>query len=584
MSERMTIFGINLANFFANARAVNFTPPAQEDRELDNRSPAGEPTRRETIISEIDSGIYLCGICTDPITFGSASRNSLWHCLSCHNVYHFRCVKDYCDSRGPRGWACPSCLAVQLSISHATCWCGKQRHTEQITNYRTNSCADVCGRRGMCLHGMLKSCTLDCHAGPCLYTCADSCPRQPVIAAVTPRALFAVTQRSSSRDPGTELGSLRSYVCLWAIFAVIYVLLGVALCFHVRWKTMPWRYPHYDPDADPEAIVVISIIIWLAIGLPVTMELMFLTGGYLAAVFHLDARGPRSKRKRYGKLGGSILLGVVFGGIGVLPFIWFYAGPKIAWYLQMRDSCNGLDTRIDMDDGQRFQAISITHSHPPRNFYVAAHVVPSTANSTAPFQYYHRLSGATGAIELAVDVDLQRQQWRLLRLSSADTANRWLAYDSKFLSSPTSPGQIPFPRFASFPTPHETLVHRGSFGPAGANMWISGLGSGHEVEIFNMYAFVMQYKQEPFLRVFAGPDTDSRSSAASAKESWHRRSPLWTQRPHALEHMRTAAFGYKRGDLTMCARAVEHPWQYVPLAIIAAHRDQLKEAGLRTKA
>ncbi|PBP18261.1 capsule polysaccharide biosynthesis protein [Diplocarpon rosae] len=465
----MAIFGMNLVNFFSHA---------PEDQELDNRNPAGEPTRRETILSEINRGIVL--------RLSRLSRLGL--------------------SELPR------CAVIHLPRDML-------RHTEQITNYSTNSCADVCGRRGMCLHGRLTSCTLDCHAGPCLYTCADSCSERPLVAAVTPRAPSAVTRPSSSGNPGSELASRRSYVGLWAIYAVLYVLLGIALCFHVRWNTMPWRYPHVGAD------------LWCLGG----------SGRFL--------------------LFGVLIFSGTMGKLMSNP-VRYYAGPKIAWYLQMKDSCNGLDTRIDMDDGQRFQAISITHRHPPRNFYLAEHVVPSTVNSTAPFQYYHRLSGATGAVELAVDVDLQRQQWRLLRLSSADTVNCWLAYDSKFLSSSTSPGQIPFPRFASFATPHETLVHRGSFGSSGAHMWISGLGSGHEVEIFNMYAFVMQYKQEPFLRVFARPDTDARSSPASAPGSWHRRNPMWTQRPHALEHMRTAAFGYRRGDLTMCARAVEHPWHF----------------------
>ncbi|OWP05007.1 hypothetical protein B2J93_577 [Marssonina coronariae] len=569
----MSIIPMDPAHLFSNGRATYSTPPNEEGQELDNRSPPDEPTRAETLMSEINQGVYPCGICTDSIAFGSAYPYGLWHCLHCHNVYHFRCVKDYCDYRGPRrGWACPSCKATQPFISHATCWCGKQCHAEHIADYSTNSCADVCGRLGTCPHGEPKYCTLNCHAGPCSFICSESCQGRAVLDVVVPREPFTFSLPACFERLCNELGPLRAYVCLWTILGVLYALLGVLLCFHIRWNTMPWRYPPLDTNLEKGIIALAGIFVWLVLELFLVVELMSRTVKYLAARLELSAYGRLWHRNRRIEFWGVGVLLVVFAGIWALPAVGFYVGPGIAWHNQMKNSCS-----------RRFQAISTTHSHPPRNFYLADHVVPSTADNTAPFQYFHRLSGATGATGMAVDVDLQNQQWRLLRLNSTDTANSWLAYDSKASPPSTFRGQIPFPTFTSFPTPHETLVHSGSFGPAGANMRISGLGPGHEVEIFNMYAFIMQYKQEPFLRVFSGSeaDADAHSSADRARGQGHERNPTWTHRPHALEHMRTASFGYGRGELTMCARGFEQPWHYVPFAIVAAYRDRLREVRVR---
>lgn len=215
------------------------------------------------------------------------------------------------------------------------------------------------------------------------------------------------------------------------------------------------------------------------------------------------------------------------------------------------------------------------------DFYLATRFEPNFRSNASTFEYFYRLSGSTDRTKnVAIDVDIENRAWRLLKLNDTDVANKWLAYDFRNYDQykPT------------FKPISYTVMEKGTFSDttnANQHMHIHGLG----MSIVNMYLFMDDRVQEPFLQVYdtRGLD-DGRAQALMAKK--------WSSESDGRVIMRTASFGHGRKRLDMCVKESEgyvantkdglpmpHHWvgvddrNLVPFAIVAAFRDWLIKVG-----
>lgn len=107
-----------------------------------------------------------------------------------------------------------------------------------------------------------------------------------------------------------------------------------------------------------------------------------------------------------------------------------------------------------------------------------------------------------------------------------------------------------------------------------------------ELYITNMYDFVSEFEQEPFLRVFNGHDKKNKALLDMISTQWK------GERQDGVV-MRTASFGHGRQRLDMCIQEGEvdgldgrmvsgiNEDLLVPFAIIQAYRLRYGQTGLR---
>ncbi|KAJ5043108.1 uncharacterized protein L3040_004493 [Drepanopeziza brunnea f. sp. 'multigermtubi'] len=588
--------------------------------ELEGRD--GLSVRGAEILNEIRIGSYTCVVCTDPIEFGRGQDYALWSCREgCHTVYHFRCIKDWSTAstahaaeissifyiNPPHQWKCPCCAATPAAINVATCWCGKRDH-DAIAIGSANSCDELCAREGQCTHGHATNCQQKCHPGPCRLRCTIEC-----------RQILSARQSNKFRRFCTRVREKDKKPLAWAyaIFLLIYSGLGVFLHFHIRWNTMPWKYPGFERMTESTVLFILGMFLLLPALALLILGTCMVTFEFLISVFSLtllDNNRP-SGASVAGVLLGALFVCPLFLAIFTVPIVTLFEGPPLAWDYQMKDSCNGFNTRIGMDEtpGTHFTALSLVPDQESRNFYLAERTDPSGTDASQPFRYYHRLSGSTSRFNtMAIDVDLHYHQWRMLSLSDSDQANQWLAYDSRMLDRSGFPSPPPFRK------PSEDLIGAGSFTPTDdthTTLMIPEL----ELAITHMHQFIYKLKMEPFLRVFnvSGMKPFSRvwnTTDHYNPRAWNKKDRMheneWTRRPHPREIMRTASFGRGRSTVTACAREV-HEWRdmrgpgnllydangtvietppppsgvqmyhMVPFAIISAYRERVKETDLR---
>ncbi|PVH76838.1 hypothetical protein DL98DRAFT_591848 [Cadophora sp. DSE1049] len=566
----------------------------EDGQELNDRNASPtQSARSQQIIADITAGTSFCSICTDPVAFGHGAIYNIWQCKECYNVYHYNCAKTWehqsIQNRsfawlGMPAWRCPTCSTPQTAIRGPYCWCGRQEHLLSAIG-SPNACGNVCSKVGTCAHNLNRSCVERCHPGPCKYPCTNECPPGPINPPRTPTAWDRFCGRVSRRSKRT----CRILASLWVGLVMVYGLLGILFHFHIRWWTMPHRYPWFASNyaaTETAVLVVPGFLLLLGIGLMI-ITLGKELGQFLAGALNLNSRN-RSRKKTF----GGILIWAFFAGLFVLIPLGFIGGPEIAWYYQMKSSCNGLTARASMDGilwlrGKNHWVRPATRfvvkelGAPERaydEYYLSARVAPTANISDDRFQYFHRLSYEGYENNYAVDVDIPNHEWRMLELDKEDTTNRWLAYGSR-QNAEVGTFQIK-PILAE---PQATLLRKGNFSAVNSShrsMLIEDL----ELVITDLWGFIDDCNLEPFLRVFNVTDMESFEEIP-----WE-----WTSKPHAKEVMRTASFGHGRQRLDMCIRPAEydatHNWaevteqvakQLVPFAIIAAHRQRAFESNHR---
>lgn len=207
-------------------------------------------------------------------------------------------------------------------------------------------------------------------------------------------------------------------------------------------------------------------------------------------------------------------------------------------------------------------------------YYIASRIEPNGFCGT-PFQFYHRLSGSIAtAPSIAVDIDIENHAWRIMNLSSPDTANEWLAYGSKQSRLHTG-----FPSLPILDSPLAALIRNGTFSKISEDephLHLPEL----EFTMADMYKFMHHCSNEPFVRVFdVSPTSEHGTTSAKAEDVINKE---WTTRPHEREVLRTASFGLGRQRLAVCIRNEQiRTIDLVPFAILSAYRQRVHETDLR---
>lgn len=266
-----------------------------------------------------------CSICMSMI-HAVDNPDSLWACRSCHNVFHFRCAKDWATSSrvasfGSASWKCPQCLAYQNGSPSARCWCGKESYGRNITLGRTaipNACRNECQRRGTCSHDAASICVKDCHPGPCEFLCADTCTGPPS-PPTTPTCLEKMCQRIHVRPKG----SLSLLVASSTFLAVAYTLWGVLFHLHNEWWTKPYKYLGWasSKGTKVDTGIFFGVFFFQFLTIPIVYFMVRSLGSILNTVLNLDSIATKPSRKALTKSFGGLGL-IVFGvGFWSLPII-----------------------------------------------------------------------------------------------------------------------------------------------------------------------------------------------------------------------------------------------------------------------
>ncbi|KAK0099586.1 FKBP12-associated protein [Cadophora gregata] len=597
---------MTLFSYFTRNLSSRFNLNGGNGQELEDRNAgSNQSARSQQIITDITEGNAPCSICTDSVGFGYDTPYNIWHCKVCYNVYHYHCAKawetqnisgGHFSLSGVPTWKCPTCSSLQTAIPGPRCWCGRQEHHLSAAG-RPNACDNVCARAGACAHNTRKRCAERCHPGPCRYPCTNECPQGPIAPPRPPTAWDRFCKRVHERRSGT----LKIMAWGWTVVAIVYGLLGALLHFHIRWHTMPYTYPNFNNLYETFGLLLGLTFVYAPLMGYFLLALFRVTAEFLDSALNLKTASRRLMYKTFVRFFGGILLAAFFGLVLLLPAIGFARGPGIGWYNQMKDSCNGFDTRIVMDRKPGVPATAFAleniHANPDDNYlglFLGTHLKPTPESRNSTFQYYNRLSGMVAGQVFAVDVDIENEVWRFLHLNGSDKVNSWLAHYSKGLYSNGDLRKVP-----KFIFPNETILSKGTFSLPRADkphMEIPQL----DMVIMDMYDFLSNPDIEPFLRVltyrgFEMADAEQMrvEYAIGGKQSSKN---VWTKKPHIQEVMRTAAFGYGRKSLTMCVReyvgyhnmepvAPElpgmQPAELIPFAIISAMRQRYTETGKR---
>lgn len=218
--------------------------------------------------------------------------------------------------RGIPSWKCPTCSAPQTTIRGPMCWCGKQDH--MLCGVESpNACGYVCGKAGKCGHGKDRSCSENCHPGPCQFPCTARCPPGPICPPKPPTVWDRFCRRAHER----KKGSFRLMALGWALIAVIYGLLGVLLLFYIRWKVMPYRYPEVNTYLASAGILMGLLIVVHPVAGFILFGLFRGTDEFLEAALNLRAVGGQRRCKRVIGFVIFLALAAFFGCIWFLPTI-----------------------------------------------------------------------------------------------------------------------------------------------------------------------------------------------------------------------------------------------------------------------
>jgi hypothetical protein len=258
-------------------------------------------------------------------------------------------------------------------------------------------------------------------------------------------------------------------------------------------------------------------------------------------------------------------------------------GADIAWYNQMKNSCRGYNTRVEMwknlgygtQSAYKYNFHSIDWTVEDHTYYLAPTFEPKVDSDDA-YQYYYRFTGnTTNGGYLAVDVDYDNSVWRMLQLNGRDGAATWAAVGH---STESLIGSMPrFPKVDTTPMLNGTII----FTDDKSHLIIPEMSFG----VANLGLSFDHQEVEPFIRVF-------NIANWSEDEAIERMSEPWSNKFDRDVVMRTASFGHGRQRTDMCIREGPFPGEWtqnvdsgvsdyliVPFAVIAATRVRLAETG-----
>ncbi|KAM0174249.1 hypothetical protein ACHAPF_006228 [Botrytis cinerea] len=261
-----------------------------------------------------------------------------------------------------------------------------------------------------------------------------------------------------------------------------------------------------------------------------------------------------------------------------MPAIGILAGPETEWYNQMKDSCQGFETRVEI--GTHFAAStytlrSLNASIENQTFYLAPIITPQFG-SKAPYQYFHRFSGSTANTpNYAIDVDIDHGVWRELHFNGTDELTKWWASGRKKYPSV-------HPIFDNINTNESATKLNGTFITRNGHLWLPDF----DLIIQGLEDSRNHAEIEPFIRVFDTQGLPHSRTEKLLSPKWN-----WNNRRDPSIVMRTASFGHGKQRLDMC---VKENFYYsssgaqqkldgvsdgsiMPLAIIAAFRMRMDE-------
>ncbi|KAF7897952.1 uncharacterized protein EAF01_008918 [Botrytis porri] len=253
-------------------------------------------------------------------------------------------------------------------------------------------------------------------------------------------------------------------------------------------------------------------------------------------------------------------------------------GPDIQWYNQMKDSCHGFNTRVEI--GTRFAAStytlhSLNASIDNQTFYLAPVLAPKFG-SKEPYQYFHRFSGnTTNTANFAIDVDVDNGVWREVHFDGTDELTRWWASGRKQYPSV-------HPVFDNITTIESATKLNGTFVIRDGHLWMPDF----DLIIQGLEDSRKHAEIEPFIRVFDTQGLPHSRTEKLLSPKWN-----WNNRYDPNIVMRTASSGHGRQRLDMC---IKENFYYassgaqqkldgvsdgsiMPLAVIAAFRMRMNE-------
>lgn len=274
----------------------------------------------------------------------------------------------------------------------------------------------------------------------------------------------------------------------------------------------------------------------------------------------------------------ALFILVIIGFRLIFAAFRIVGGPDIQWYNQMKDSCHGFDTRVEI--GTRFAAstytlYSLNDSINNQTFYLAPVLAPKFG-SKEPYQYFHRFSGSTtNTANFAIDVDIDNRVWRELHFNGTDGLTKWWASGRKQYPSV-------HPIFDNITTIESATKLNGTFVIRDGHLWMPDF----DLIIQGLEDARKHAEIEPFIRVFDTQGLPHSRTEKLLSPNWN-----WNNRHDPSIVMRTASFGHGRQRLDMC---IKENFYYsssreqqkldgvsdgsiMPLAVIAAFRMRMNE-------
>ncbi|PQE09442.1 hypothetical protein CJF31_00011703 [Rutstroemia sp. NJR-2017a BVV2] len=376
---------------------------------------------------------------------------------------------------------------------------------------------------------------------------------------------------------------------LWATlcFIVSYVVIGILTVMHIEWNTKPYLHPDFLAR-----FAGIEVCLSVACGVFYVLFAASLLDKYHSCVSKFFAgilesnnapvNTARPRRRSWRDLiPGCFFL--VLLTVYALPIIGVAGGPNIVWYNQMKNSCRGYNTRVEMwknlgygtESAYKYNFHSIDWTVEDHTYYLA-HTFEPKVDSDDAYQYYYRFTGkTTNGGYLAVDIDYDNSVWRMLQLTGQDGAATWAAVGH---STESLIGSMPrFQHVDTTPMLNGTIL----FTDDKSHLIIPEMSFG----VANLGVSFDHREVEPFIRVF-------NIANWSEDEAIERMSEPWSNKFDRDIVMRTASFGHGRQRIDMCIREGPFPGEWtqnvesgvsdyliVPFAVIAATRVRLAEAG-----